>query len=235
MAYPIPDNVLQKLSYDVYLKFNNVLPETADDITEEGALSPDSIAYLANQKLTEIEFESNWNYMRDIYIVGPVALDDYDATINPSDVAEVVNFATAEDEVAQFWKAGELIEEWSFVSPAALGSKLKTMTLVGGNHLMFSSRIDERLDGAEIRISGFKKFKRLSSLTPDTPIEVRPYDLLVYAMACQAALINPAWSFRYPNLVAEYQNMLRSAISRNLNIGGTLVVDHVSENRRIYL
>lgn len=234
MAYPTPDNILQKLSYDVYLKFNNVLPDTPDDVTEDGALSPDSTAYLANQKMTEIEYEMNWNNMRDVYAVGTVALDDYDLTIDSSITDNIVNFATAQGETAQFWKDGELVAEWQFVSPASLGMDKHSLTLISGNHLMFSAKIDETLDGAELRISGFRKFARLSSLAPDTEIEVVPYDLLVYAVACQAALVNPAWSFRYPSLIAEYQNLLRNAMSRNMNIGGTNVINHTSENRRSF-
>lgn len=234
MAYPIPDNILQKLSYDVYLKFNNVLPDTPDDITEDGALSSDSTAYLANQKITEIEYEMNWNYMRDVFTVGTVALGDYDFTIDSITAGSVVNFATSPTDTVKFWKGGEKVAEWQFVSPAALGTNTHSLTLIGGNHLMFSAKITEALDGAELRISGFKKFARLSSLTPDTAIEIVPYDLLVYAVACQAALVNPAWSFRYPNLVVEYQSLLRNAMARNLSIGGTTVVDHTSENRRVF-
>lgn len=234
--YPEPGENLANLPYDVYLKFNSMLPEDPADVVEDGVLDPSSVARVANQKMGEIESEYNWNYTRTDYAVGLVNLGDTSIAIPDSVTGDVYAFATKSSDaesVCFYDSNNNIVDRWQFVSPADInnlsGNDNGFASIIGGNKIILSKPIPSNLAQTTAHIYGFKKFTRVSVANPAQTIDVKPYDLLVYAVACQAALVNPAWSARYSTILAEYENLLKNYETKDQDIGGTNVVPMSSE------
>ena len=69
--YANPKDVLTKLAYDVYIRYQNLFPEEATDVTGAGVLTPESVAALANQSMDDIEQEANWEFAMSVPEVRP--------------------------------------------------------------------------------------------------------------------------------------------------------------------
>ena len=239
MSYLNPQNKVEQLAYDIYVKFNNMLPEInsdgSSDVVEAGALDAPNVAQLANKKMTEIEYAANWEYQRDLFELGVVHKGDTQIPIPKSVIDAVYNLATGRYDNLLFVLPDGTQRRYEWASPPAISSNKNTATLIGKRKVLFNAAIPPELDGATVSIGGFRSFTRIDPARPEAAvIDVQPYDLLVYAAACQAALVNPAWSFRYPNLFSEYTTLLNNAKSYNLAIGGTTVERFTSDNVAFY-
>lgn len=238
--YTNPTNKLMQFVYEVYAKFTSPLPVSSSDVVGsgitvgDGSLPPSTIVFYANEKLAELEAEANWNYMRTLYALPTVSTGDSKLTIPDSIVQSVSNFATKQSEELNFRDSNDaVVASYPFVSIQSLSDMDEpAVALVGGNLLLFSKPLPDKLDGATPEIYGFRHFIRLDANTPDVMSDILPNTLLVYAVAAQAVEVNPAWGYRYPYVVADYTNLLKNLISQDQDTRRTTVLSHKSSLRR---
>lgn len=230
--YANPKDVLTRLAYDVYIRYQNLFPEEATDITGAGVLTPESVAALANQSMDDIEQEANWEYTRERINIGKITHGIDFLDIPESAIDSTYNLDFSPSSFIEMELSDGTKEFRKIVSAQVIHEMPDAVSVIGNRTVQFAMPLSDKYDDAEVYVYGFRKFTRLDSKTPDVKIDVKPYSLLVWGIAKQAVSVNPAWGFRYSIVLAEYNNMLSNAKRKN-TVGGTTVVAWQSEVGRV--